>query len=61
LELADIRSVEVERRFLPRMFGLGDVTVASAASRDFMIRLEAVANPEAIAETVRQARLKRLA
>ena len=61
LELADIRSVEVDRRFLQRLFGLGDVVVASAASSDFLIRLEAIADPEAVAETVRQARLKRLA
>jgi len=61
LELADIRSVEVNRHFLQRLFGLGDVVVASAASTDFLIRLEAIPDPEAVAETVRQARLKRLA
>jgi len=61
LELADIRSVEVDRPLLQRLLGLGNVIVASAASTDFMIRLEAVPDPEGIAETVRQARLKRLA
>jgi len=61
LELADIRSVEVNRHFLQRLLGLGDVVVASAASTDFLIRLEAISDPEAVAEAVRQARLKRLA
>ncbi|HTY54324.1 MAG TPA: PH domain-containing protein [Candidatus Binataceae bacterium] len=61
LELADIRSVEVDRHFLQKLFSLGDVVVASAASTDFMIRMEAISEPEAVAETIRQARLKRLA
>jgi uncharacterized membrane protein YdbT with pleckstrin-like domain len=61
LELADIRSVEVDRNFFQKMFSLGDVVVASAASTDFLIRLEAIPEPESIAETIRQARLKRLA
>jgi len=60
-ELADIRSVEVDRNFFQKMFSLGDVVVASAASTDFLIRLEAIPEPESIAETIRQARLKRLA
>ncbi len=61
LELADIRSVEVNRRLLQRMVGLGDVMIASAASGDFLIRLYDIAGPDAIAEMVRAARLKRLA
>jgi uncharacterized membrane protein YdbT with pleckstrin-like domain len=61
VELADIRSVEVDRRFLQRLIGIGNVVVSSAASADFTIRLEAVADPEHIAETLRKARLKRLA
>ena len=61
MELADIRSVEVSQRLLQRMLGLGDVTIASAASADFMVRLSHVAGPNEIAETVRKARLKRLA
>ena len=43
------------------MLGLGNVLVASAASADFMIRLEDVVNPDEVAETLRRARLKRLA
>jgi uncharacterized membrane protein YdbT with pleckstrin-like domain len=61
MELADIRSVEVSQRLLQRMLGLGDVTIASAASADFIVHLNHVAKPSQIAETVRQARLKRLA
>jgi uncharacterized membrane protein YdbT with pleckstrin-like domain len=61
MELADIRSVEVSQRLLQRMLGLGDVTIASAASADFIVHLNHIAKPAEIAETVRQARLKRLA
>ena len=61
LELADIRSVEVSRRLSQRLLGLGDVTVASAASTDFAIRLEDVAAPDSVADTIRRARLRRLA
>jgi membrane protein YdbS with pleckstrin-like domain len=61
MELADVRSIEVNRRLLQRIFGLGDVGVASAASADFMIRLLDIPDPERVAEILRQARLKRLA
>jgi uncharacterized membrane protein YdbT with pleckstrin-like domain len=61
VELADIRSVEVSRTFFQRLLGIGSVFVSSAASADYMIRMQNVANPDEIAETVRQARLKRLA
>jgi uncharacterized membrane protein YdbT with pleckstrin-like domain len=61
IELADIRSVEVNRRLIQRLLGLGNVLAASAASADFLIRLEDVVNPDDIAEMLRKARLKRLA
>jgi len=61
MELADIRSVEVAKRFLQRIVGLGDVTIASAASADSVIRLNDIPDPDGFAETVRKARLKRLA
>jgi len=61
MELADIRSIEVDRSFSQRIMGLGNVMVASAASADFMIRLRNIPEPERVAEIVRQARLKRLA
>lgn len=61
MELADIRSVEIDRRAWQKLLGLGDVIVASAASAEFSIRLNGVADPLAIAEKIRQARLKRLA
>lgn len=61
LELQDIRSIEVNRRLGQRLAGLGDVTVASAASADYVIRLADVYDPEGVAETIRKARLKRLA
>ena len=60
LELADIRSVEVDQRLAQRLIGLGDVTVASAASADAAIRLMQVRNPQAVAEQIRQARLRRV-
>jgi uncharacterized membrane protein YdbT with pleckstrin-like domain len=61
MELADIRSVEVDRRILQRLLGLGNVTVASAASADYAICLRDIHDPEGAAETIRKARLKRLA
>lgn len=61
MELADIRSVEVDQRFLQRIVGLGDITIASAASADYSIHLNNIRNPEAAADLIRQARLKRLA
>ncbi len=61
VELQDIRSIEVSRRFLQRIAGLGDVLISSSASADFLIRIANIHDPEAVAETVRKARLKRLA
>jgi uncharacterized membrane protein YdbT with pleckstrin-like domain len=61
MELADIRSVEVSKRVFQRMFGMGDVTIASAASADYAIRLNDIYDADNAAETIRKARLKRLA
>jgi membrane protein YdbS with pleckstrin-like domain len=61
MELADVRSIEVDRSVMQRMLGLGNVTIASAASADFVIRLHDIPDPERVAEILRQARLKRLA
>ena len=61
MELADIRSVEVDKRVFQRLFGLGDVTIASAASSDYAIRLHEIQDPDNAAETIRKARLKRMA
>jgi membrane protein YdbS with pleckstrin-like domain len=61
MELADVRSIEVNQSLLQRIMGLGNVAVASAASADFMIRLLNIPDPERVAEILRQARLKRLA
>jgi uncharacterized membrane protein YdbT with pleckstrin-like domain len=60
MELADVRSIEVDRSLFQRMVGLGNVAIASAASADFMIRLWDIPDPERMAEILRQARLKRL-
>jgi uncharacterized membrane protein YdbT with pleckstrin-like domain len=61
MELADIRSVEVSQRVMQRLLGLGDVTIASAASADYAIRLAHIGDPNLAAETIRKARLKRMA
>ncbi len=61
MELADVRSVEVNQRLTQRMTGIGTVTVASAASADFVVRLNDIGEPEKVAETLRKARVKRLA
>ena len=61
MELADVRSIKVDRSLTQRMLGLGSVTIASAASAEFLIRMSDIPNPERVAEMLRQARLKRLA
>ena len=61
MELADVRSVDVERRFMQRAMGLGNIIIASAASADYAIKLYDVPDPEGVAETLRRARLRRLA
>jgi membrane protein YdbS with pleckstrin-like domain len=61
MELADVRSIEVDRSFMQRLLGIGNVMIASAASADFMVKLWDVPDPERVAEMLRQARLKRLA
>jgi uncharacterized membrane protein YdbT with pleckstrin-like domain len=61
MELADVRSIEVDRSIAQRLLGIGNVMIASAASADFMIKLWDVPDPERVAEILRQARLKRLA
>jgi len=61
MELADVRSIEVERSLMQRILGLGNVGIASAASADFMIRMMDIPDPDRVAEMLRQARLKRLA
>lgn len=61
MELADVRSIEVDRSLMQRILGLGSVAVASAASAEFLIRMSDIPNPEHVAEMLRQARLKRLA
>jgi len=61
MELADVRSIEVVRSLVQRLLGLGNVMIASAASAEFLIRLNDIPDPERVAEMLRQARLKRLA
>ncbi|MGH7877935.1 MAG: PH domain-containing protein, partial [Candidatus Binataceae bacterium] len=61
MELADVRSIEVDRSVMQRILGLGNVMVASAASAEFLIRLSDIPDPEQVAEILRRARLKRLA
>ena len=61
MELIDLRSIEVSRSLLQRLLGLGTVAVASAASAEFLIIMSDIRDPLHVANTVRQARLKRLA
>ena len=61
MELIDVRSIEVSRSMLQRLLGLGTVAVASAASAEFLIIMSDIRDPQHVADTVRQARLKRLA
>jgi len=61
MELADVRSIEVDRSLWQRLLGVGDLKIASAASTDFMIQMRDVPDSERLAEILRHARLKRLA
>jgi hypothetical protein len=61
MELIDARSIEISRSLPQRLLGLGTVTVASAASAEFLIVISDIRNPQQVADTVRRARLKRLA
>jgi len=61
MELIDVRSIEVSRSLLQRLLGLGTLAVASAASAEFLIIMGDIRDPQHVADTVRQARLKRLA
>jgi uncharacterized membrane protein YdbT with pleckstrin-like domain len=61
MELADLRSIDLTQSVRQRLLGLGNVAVASAASAEFLIVMSDIRHPEGVAETVRQARLKRLA
>lgn len=60
MELADVRSIEVDRSLKQRILGLGDVIIASSASAEFLIRMSDIPDPERVSEMLRQARLKRL-
>jgi uncharacterized membrane protein YdbT with pleckstrin-like domain len=60
MELADVRSIEVDCSLMQRLLGLGNVMIASAASAEFLIRLTNIPDPERVAEILRRARLKRL-
>jgi hypothetical protein len=61
MELIDVRSIEVSCSLPQRLLGLGTVTVASAASAEFLIIMSDIRDPQHDADTVRQARHKRLA
>jgi uncharacterized membrane protein YdbT with pleckstrin-like domain len=61
MELIDVRSIEVSRSLIQRLLGLGTVAVASAASAEFLIVMTDIRDPQHVADTLRQARLKRLA
>jgi uncharacterized membrane protein YdbT with pleckstrin-like domain len=60
MELIDVRSIEVTRSLPQRLLRLGTIAVASAASAEFLIVMSDIRNPQQVADTVRQARLKRL-
>jgi membrane protein YdbS with pleckstrin-like domain len=61
MELIDVRSIEVSRSLPQRLLGLGTFAVASAASAEFLIVMTDIRDPQHVADTLRQARLKRLA
>ena len=60
VELSDVRNVQVSQGALQRLLGVGDVLISSAGQGGFEIRFVGIADPQGVADTVRQAR-KRIA
>ncbi|MGB0716150.1 MAG: PH domain-containing protein [Phycisphaerae bacterium] len=53
VELIRVDDVRIEKSLINRMFGLGTVIVLSTDATDNTLRLEGVAGPEGIAESIR--------
>lgn len=52
-ELIRVDDVRIHKSFLDRVFGLGSVGILSTDASDREIRIEGIANPDAVAEAIR--------
>ncbi len=57
IELSDIRQMTLKQGLLQRVLGAGDIEIESAGGSEVELRLEWVAAPNDVMETVRNARL----
>ena len=48
----DIRSIEIDQRFLARMVGIGNLTISTAATVDADEEIEGIPNPKAIRDLI---------
>jgi len=54
--ISDIRTMDVKKSFLQRMFGIGDVMIATAGTGDYEDVVSGLPNPEKIKEAVTKQR-----
>ena len=52
LFMRDIRSIDIDQSLLGRMVGIGDITIATAASADAVEAIEGVPNPQHIRDLI---------
>ena len=52
LFMRDIRSIDIDQSLLGRMVGIGDITIATAASADAVESVEGVPNPQHIRDLI---------
>jgi len=52
LFMRDIRSIDIDQSFLGRLVGIGDLTIASAASADAVEFVEGVPDPQRIRDLI---------
>jgi membrane protein YdbS with pleckstrin-like domain len=48
----DIRSIDIDQTFLQRMVGIGDLTIATAATVEASERLKSIPNPKAVRDLI---------
>jgi uncharacterized membrane protein YdbT with pleckstrin-like domain len=58
VEVSDVRNVQIKQRPIARMLGIGDVGISTAGQSGFEIVFKGVADPQAVAELIRNARKK---
>lgn len=54
--IGDIRTIDIDQSFLGRIWGIGDITIATAAATDNAEFVESIANPHQVRELILQER-----